>query len=305
MRTSRVLPWLAVTLLAISAGSPQAAVFINEFDYDNDGIDTYEWIELAGQAGTALDGFELALINQIGEVYGVTDLEGADFTFTDETGTGWGFFVLGVVSPELGGASDYTPDDWEANEIQNGPGDSILLRFKAAPVDVHLIDYEGDNEHTSEDEIIDIEDSNDEPIQSLYKTGQGSGFGDFVFATEPGESSPGALNAGQIITYSSSVTMDLANGSQVLGLRNAPNPFRRDTRITFDLARESTTEVTVYDISGRRVRRLLGTTLSAGRHVVRWDGLDDRGDDLASGGYFYELRIDGRAAARQRAILTR
>lgn len=303
--TARVAPLLAAIGIAISAGSPQAGVFINEFDYDSDGFDTFEWIELAGQAGTTLDLFELVFINQLGEVYSIIDLAEADFTFADETGTHWGFFVLGTVSPDLGEASDYTPDGWEANEIQNGPGDSIQLRFKPGQVNVHLIDYEGDNEHTSEDEITELEDSNDEPIQSLYKTGVGSHFGHFVFANEPGQSSPGALNEGQSFDPSVSSTVNLAGGPRVLLHQNAPNPFRRNTCIRFHLPRESMAEVTVYDVTGRCVRRLIDTRLSAGRHVIQWDGLDDTGSGLASGGYFYELRVDGRVIARERAILLR
>jgi hypothetical protein len=290
--------------VAIFTGSSQARVFINEFDYDNDGIDTYEWIELAGQAGTSLEDFDLVLVDQLGETYNIIDLADADFTFADETGTHWGFFVLGTVSPDLGEASDYTPEGWETNEIQNGPGDSVQLRFKPGHVNVHLLDYEGDNEHTSEDEITDLEDSNDEPIQSLYKTGVGTDFGHFTFASEPGKSSPGALNDGQILEAVLSSTMSVEGNTRIL-LQNVPNPFHRDTRITFNLPLESDAEVTVYDISGRRVRRLVDTRLSAGRHVVLWEGLDDSGSGLASGGYFYELRVDGRVVARERAILFR
>jgi hypothetical protein len=285
MMTARAVPLLAAIGLAISPGSSQAGVFINEFDYDNDGFDTFEWIELAGQAGTALDDFELVFIDQLGEAYNIIDLEDAEFTFTDETGTHWGFFVLGTVSPDLGEASDYTPDGWEANEIQNGPGDSIQLRFKLGSANVHLIDYEGDNEHTTEDEITELEDSNDEPIQSLYKTGVGSHFGHFVFANEPGQSSPGALNEGQSFDPSVSSTMNLAAGPRVLLHQNAPNPFRRNTRIALHLLRESMAQVAVYDVAGRCVRRLIDTRLSAGRHVIQWDGLDDTGSGLASHSY--------------------
>jgi flagellar hook assembly protein FlgD len=64
-------------------------------------------------------------------------------------------------------------------------------------------------------------------------------------------------------------------------------------------------QVAVYDVAGRCVRRLIDTRLSAGRHVIQWDGLDDTGSGLASGVYFYELRVDGRVAARERAILRR
>jgi hypothetical protein len=170
---------------------------------------------------------------------------------------------------------------------------------------VHLIDYEGDNPYTDEDEITELEDSNDEPNQSLYKTGRGSWFGDFEFANEPGLSSPGALNDGQILDPLTSGFASLDHPTSTRLLQNAPNPFRQHTRISLYLARESLTEIGVYDISGRRVRRLLATTLSPGRHAVDWNGLDEAGNSLASGAYFYELRVDGRVATRRTAFLMR
>jgi hypothetical protein len=68
-------------------------------------------------------------------------------------------------------------------------------------------------------------------------------------------------------------------------LQNYPNPFNATTAITFALPYESHTNLTVYDILGRRVETLIDQVLPAGRHYIQWDS----GKNM-SGTYFYVLR---------------
>ena len=180
--------------------SAHANLFVNEIDYDTVSTDNAEWIELAGTAGQSLAGFELVLIDQDGSEYGTIDLTPSVFTFTDETGTGWGWFVLGLVEPAYGVSPDFTPTGWTANEIQNGTMDSIQLRQIAGSVNVHLIDYEGNNPNTTEDQFTSFPDSNTSGQTSLYLTGIGNDFSSFSFENMTGAGTPGALNSGQTIT---------------------------------------------------------------------------------------------------------
>lgn len=85
---------------------------------------------------------------------------------------------------------------------------------------------------------------------------------------------------------------------------NHPNPFSGGTLIAFSVARATTVTLDVHDLAGRRVRRLVGTTLAPGRHDARWDGRDDRGAALASGLYYARLTIDDWTATR-RLLLVR
>ncbi len=75
-----------------------------------------------------------------------------------------------------------------------------------------------------------------------------------------------------------------------LGLaQNAPNPFNPSTEISFALPRAGDVNLAVFDLAGRRVRNLLSGQHAGGRHVVRWNGRNDAGDQLASGIYLYQL----------------
>lgn len=69
----------------------------------------------------------------------------------------------------------------------------------------------------------------------------------------------------------------------------APNPFNPSTTISFHLTDTRQVEVAIFDISGRRVARLLSQSLAAGDHAVQWHGADDQGNRVPSGVYIYRL----------------
>jgi flagellar hook assembly protein FlgD len=58
----------------------------------------------------------------------------------------------------------------------------------------------------------------------------------------------------------------------------------------------------VFDVAGRRVRRLVGSSLPAGEHSVQWDGTGENGAAAGSGIYFYRLTVDGRTLTRKMVL---
>jgi hypothetical protein len=73
----------------------------------------------------------------------------------------------------------------------------------------------------------------------------------------------------------------------------SPNPFATATSVLFDLPRRARIALSVHDESGREVRRLAeGGPFAPGSHLVRWDGRDDFGREVASGTYFVRLRLE-------------
>jgi hypothetical protein len=73
--------------------------------------------------------------------------------------------------------------------------------------------------------------------------------------------------------------------------QNSPNPFWNGmvTEIGFSLVQSGETNLSVYDISGRKVRTLIDGHVEAGVHFTEWRGRDDRGQTLPSGIYLYRL----------------
>jgi len=85
-------------------------------------------------------------------------------------------------------------------------------------------------------------------------------------------------------------------------LPNRPNPFNPATELRYRLAREGHVTLTVFDLSGRRVRTLVDGVQTAGAHVATWDGRDATGRLVPAGVYFGRLRTDD-AERVQRLVL--
>jgi len=83
----------------------------------------------------------------------------------------------------------------------------------------------------------------------------------------------------------------------------APNPFRVRTLIHYSLAQPGLTEMGVYDISGRLVKRLMSSWTPAGSGSIIWDATDSNGGRVASGVYLYRIRQNGQTQS-QRIVLT-
>jgi hypothetical protein len=83
----------------------------------------------------------------------------------------------------------------------------------------------------------------------------------------------------------------------------APNPLRNGTLLHFRLPQPGDAQLTVHDVTGRRVALLLDAPRGAGEHAVRWNAADDAGRAVASGLYFVRLRTaDGQSVIRLQVV---
>ncbi|MFH1689375.1 MAG: endonuclease [Candidatus Eisenbacteria bacterium] len=84
--------------------------------------------------------------------------------------------------------------------------------------------------------------------------------------------------------------------------QNAPNPFNPTTTMSFSLSVEADVELSIHDVSGRRVATLASGSFPAGRHAVVWDGRVEGATLVASGVYFCRL-LAGDEAMTVKMIL--
>lgn len=85
---------------------------------------------------------------------------------------------------------------------------------------------------------------------------------------------------------------------------NRPNPFRSATSISFNLPQNGDVRLTIYDVAGRLVRRLIdGQRLTAGPHEARWQGDDEVGRAAAPGVYYYRLEAGERSISRHMLLI--
>jgi hypothetical protein len=81
-----------------------------------------------------------------------------------------------------------------------------------------------------------------------------------------------------------------------------PNPFNPSTTLAFTLPAPGRTTLTIYDITGRKVRTLFSEFMAPGAHAAIWDGRDERGGPVSSGVYLARLE-SGRTATTAKMLL--
>ncbi len=102
---------------------------------------------------------------------------------------------------------------------------------------------------------------------------------------------------------------DIPNGAipeSFLQLRNYPNPFNAGTVIAITIGSKFAHEpvqLTIYDIEGRMVTRLLDRPLPGGNYLTRWNGVDQNNQPVASGAYFCRVSVAGHSASKRMVLL--
>jgi hypothetical protein len=91
-----------------------------------------------------------------------------------------------------------------------------------------------------------------------------------------------------ILAKESEVQIPLGTGNDVVLGPAVPNPFNPTTRISFFLPKDDFVTLSVYDVSGKLVSRLVNGVRTAGENVVEFDATG-----VASGVYFYRLQTAG------------
>jgi flagellar hook assembly protein FlgD len=52
------------------------------------------------------------------------------------------------------------------------------------------------------------------------------------------------------------------------------------------------TTLTIYNVLGEKVRTLVDKERMPGNYQVNWDGKDEKQEEVASGVYFYKLKVE-------------
>ena len=71
---------------------------------------------------------------------------------------------------------------------------------------------------------------------------------------------------------------------------NYPNPFNPLTRINYDIPKDGSVELIVFDILGREVTTLINANIQAGYHNITWRGINKHRQVVGAGVYFLQLR---------------
>jgi len=99
-------------------------------------------------------------------------------------------------------------------------------------------------------------------------------------------------------TNKASIATNNDSKSFILG-QNYPNPFNPTTRITYQLNKATQVQLSVYDITGREVNRLIDQYQPIGEYSVEWNSNARSGQKMASGIYFAKLSADNKSTTRK------
>ena len=90
---------------------------------------------------------------------------------------------------------------------------------------------------------------------------------------------------------------------EVEAMESFPNPFNGRVMLPYEITTGGQVALRVYNAAGQRVRELYHGYRPPGRYRAMWDGCDDRGAELASGVYLWELRVGGAAVRRTLTLI--
>ena len=82
-----------------------------------------------------------------------------------------------------------------------------------------------------------------------------------------------------------------------------PNPFNPMTTIAFSIKEAGAVSLTIYDVAGRQVRRLLSERQEPGAYQIVWDGRNDNGAPVSSGVYFHKLVAKSFVSTKKMTLL--
>jgi len=85
--------------------------------------------------------------------------------------------------------------------------------------------------------------------------------------------------------------------------QNFPNPFNPNTTIFYDVSRESNVKITVFDLLGREIIKLVDQIEPIGNRSINWDGRDYTGNLINAGIYIYQIEADAFVQTKKMVLL--
>jgi uncharacterized repeat protein (TIGR02543 family) len=158
----------------------------------------------------------------------------------------------------------------------------------------------------SSGEIIDQLTYNDKAPWPLNADGLGStlsltnpGFDNTNganWAASNSHGTPGEANNDVSVSNEDELINDLPKAISLE--QNYPNPFNPITTIKYTLDKPGRVSITVYDITGRVVSKLVDENKSSGEYSVSWDATS-----VSSGVYFYKLEALGETVSKSLTLI--
>ena len=93
----------------------------------------------------------------------------------------------------------------------------------------------------------------------------------------------------RLYDLSDSRSLEVRDDTLINDLDNLPNPFNPITNISYELMQESDVKILIYDVMGRKVKDLLDKRQDSGKRSIKWNAMDNNGQNVSAGLYFYTI----------------
>ena len=85
--------------------------------------------------------------------------------------------------------------------------------------------------------------------------------------------------------------------------QNYPNPFNPITNLNYELADDAYVSITIYDMLGNVVNKLVSTNQSSGYKTVQWNATNYQGQPVSTGVYLYSIEAGEFRQTRKMVLL--
>ncbi len=85
--------------------------------------------------------------------------------------------------------------------------------------------------------------------------------------------------------------------------QNYPNPFNPETTIQYHLKENAVVKLSVYDLTGRKIKTLVNEVQNRGEYRIIWNGTNNEATPVASGIYLYELNYNGKSLTKKMSLI--
>jgi hypothetical protein len=215
--------------------------------------------------------------------------------------------VAQITISELPGRTSFSA----SSETETG---GLLFVFKGTKSKGENVKLHSEVQHM---DLYTFSDGNDLRVMILSTEGGFISSGDYSLFTLEGEMEFDAVDISACDTEGKLMGIRKVYGessSQPVGFalsQNYPNPFNPVTRIQYqvgsnqqnadNLARRTTLKV--YNLLGHLVRVLVDEKQTPGSYRVLWDGIDEDGEEVSSGIYFYRFESDEYVETKKMILL--
>ena len=86
-------------------------------------------------------------------------------------------------------------------------------------------------------------------------------------------------------------------------MQNYPNPFNPSTTIEYQVKKPQNVAINIFSINGELVKNLIDEQKASGNYSIKWDGTDNNGITVASGTYFYQIKLNEFLQAKKMILL--